>query len=605
MDDEAQDDARRDTPGGPPGDDTAMPAAEVPHSSAARGPNWERRLAEARAEREQVLSRRVAAGGPAEPLIARRPFGGEGGGADLPSVAAPVPDPLVGRPKPWETGAGAPREMAGGPAGAPTPPPAQPATAEVAARPVPAPQAAPPITDPPPAPAAGARSRIASGGLVAAGILLGLAAGLAGGLAIDRFADPNAAEAGAPRTASSGAASPVPPSAPGGTDAEADDRPSVPGGEGEDAGDDEGDGADDGAGYRPGGSGAPARDAGTGLASIVPDAPQPRAAAAPAAMRVEPKAVPDAALPAGPERRLEAAGGLRMAAPLSGPAAADREPVLAVRFAEISPRLFFGDADRAAAAPASPLDAEQAPVMPLQAAAFARPSALAAMGPFDAADAAPWVLTRAPGMPRRTAMPLAPVTVAFDPAGDVADLRLRADPGTRGAGRPAEIAGNSETDPAPLAEASAAPRPVPGLVPGAGPALGPSPEPASGPAPTSAVAAAAPMAVSAPALFTPEAEAPPGADAPPPGTSATGQADIRLSGGSAADRERIAAEGIAFAAAPDDPFPFVRREVRFFHPGDEALAAALAARLEAELRDFSSFRPAPPEGRIEIRLPGE
>lgn len=44
-------------------------------------------------------------------------------------------------------------------------------------------------------------------------------------------------------------------------------------------------------------------------------------------------------------------------------------------------------------------------------------------------------------------------------------------------------------------------------------------------------------------------------------------------------------------------------EVRYFHPEDRAVAEAAADRLGSGLRDYSTFRPRPPRGRIELLLP--
>ncbi|SPH23323.1 hypothetical protein DEA8626_02387 [Defluviimonas aquaemixtae] len=51
-------------------------------------------------------------------------------------------------------------------------------------------------------------------------------------------------------------------------------------------------------------------------------------------------------------------------------------------------------------------------------------------------------------------------------------------------------------------------------------------------------------------------------------------------------------------------FSISKSNVRFFHPGDAELARALADRIGASARDFTSYEPAPPTGTIEIWLSG-
>ena len=104
------------------------------------------------------------------------------------------------------------------------------------------------------------------------------------------------------------------------------------------------------------------------------------------------------------------------------------------------------------------------------------------------------------------------------------------------------------------------------------------------------------------------AAAPSADPAPPEGRAATprlpsSQAVAYLVGGSAAERDRLSEGGLLVEVGADAAFPSPRREVRFFHASDAALAEQVARDLDAEVRDFSSFRPAPPEGRIEVRLP--
>lgn len=569
------------------GEDGAMPE---------RGAAWQRRLAEARKAREEVLAARVAEGRDAQPLIARRPFDADG--RVLPVLAdrprtSPAQDPLMLRPKPWEAGApgrdpapdpdaplhrpSAPREAKEGPSARGAVPAA--ATGSVA-------------------PAGSARAlrqgavwarlpeRLTSAGGIAAAVVLGLLMGLAGGLALDRYAAPNVAAAGtAGEAAATGGAreaeaGPVTVSAPAPAPGTA-------------------------AGGRPGGAPAPVAPS---------DAPQPRTPPAPqdpgsSAAPPEGPSLPGAELRPGP------APAGAPAPELAAPAGPDPVAVVATRTSELSPRLFFGDGDRTAAEPVPPEAERVVEALPSLAAAFVPPAVPSPVGPFDAADAAPWPVMRPAPAPGATAAPGGPsgdLSLA-GPGGDrpaASTSPARADEPGRAA-----FAEAAPVETSPYVELRAAPQPVllqpvrgqaPGFetdadapVPGpARPVLASAPRgivaPSAGPAP-SLLASVPPPAADISA--SPAAD--PAAGIPAPG----GRSDIRLVGGSAEDRRRLASQDIAFTATVEALFPAARREVRYFHPADAALAGSLARELGADLRDFSSFRPVPPEGRIEVRLP--
>ena len=575
MDDEAQD----QDPGGFPLPDMGDGPVDVDEGRPAeRGTAWERRLAEARAAREKVLAARAAEGLPAPALVARRPFEGErpsAHAAEATPRAPPSDDPLAGRPKPWEAAAGVGVHANVG-----------------TLRPEPAPGETDPSPDrvlilrdgdvpatvpaAPPGVSPVGNLRLPAGlrstGVAVAAVLVGLGVGLVGGLSLDRFIDPNTAEAGAPAR----------------TDAR--------------AGDDGGDAA-----------GAPGGDA----ADIVPvaeaarpaDAPQPRIPVTPGSLAAL-AALPGEPTVPGAERRpgmvaAAAPSGLSTS-PLAG---ADAPPTVAVRLSELSPRLFFGDGDRAASVPSLPEPKGVAPSMPQGAAAFIRPAAPSRTDPFDAADAAPWLVTRPARVPAGAAGLRGPEgdlssDVLPGPAAPGADSRLASAP------RPDEFAGASSADPVPAVDFAAVPQPVllqpviagpPAAAGTEGPAGGPSADVREAAAPPEL---AAPVSGYAMPAASPDPSPPARIDSPT-GRNPTGRRDVRLVGGNAADRRVLEAEGIEFAATVEAAFPAIRREVRFFHASDSLLAERIARELDAEPRDFSSFRPAPPEGRIEVLLPPE
>ena len=575
MDDEAQD---RDPMGSP------SPIAEDGIASGEpdgvrppdRGDARERRLAEARAARERVLAARAAEGLPPPALIARRPFDGDAPeGPGVRTAARTGDDPLAGRPKPWETAgpASPPPPAASAPLPVPSTSSREPARidrapAEVLVLEGAARRAAVPMalesgrgaTALPRLPAA-----LRSTGGIAAAVLVGLGVGLVGGLSLDRYVDPNTAEASAPR--------------------------------GEEGRAEEGGAAGADMTARPG----PGRPE---------DAPQPRIAPEPVSAPAV-AAMPDQppALPA--ERRSGMVAGPPSGTPMSPPAGADAAPAALVRLSELSPRLFLGDGDRAAAEPSAPEPGGGRPEMPREAAAFISPGSPSRTDAFDAADAAPWLVTRPAGVPSGTSGILGPAGDLS--VGEAASPAREAEVRRMSAALPGGYADAVIADPAPAVDLAAVPQPLLMQPVIAGP-------PASGRSDGPAEAWDAGMrgARTPQALFPPASgfALPALSPAPPPAAAlvttaiadardADTRSDIRLVGGSAADRRRLEAEGIEFAATVEAAFPAIRREVRFFHAGDSALAERIARELGAEARDFSSFRPAPPEGRIEVRLPQE
>ena len=227
-------------------------------------------------------------------------------------------------------------------------------------------------------------------------------------------------------------------------------------------------------------------------------------------------------------------------------------------------------------------------------------------GPFDAADAGPRAVPQVARRPVRAEDPLPPVrTPVFAPSRGGRATMPGGETAQEAAAPPVLLAAAAASDAGP---AGAAPLPVAEALT-ASPGIGAPPAPAADPVASSwALPAAAITFAAAPAL---ELAAPPDAQplAPEPAAARFGLPEGRpapaavLVGGAAEDRARLEARGVALLPGPEAAFPTLRREVRFFHAGDAALAAIVAGDLGAELRDFSSFRPAPPEGRIEVRLP--
>lgn len=150
---------------------------------------------------------------------------------------------------------------------------------------------------------------------------------------------------------------------------------------------------------------------------------------------------------------------------------------------------------------------------------------------------------------------------------------------------------------------------LPGVTAAAGPGAAPRPDmqPEHGAVTllATAVASDAPAAVQAdppppaqsPAAPVPAAPVPVGpviVNAP----ESIGEADL------AGLVKGLGAAGFALAEPHRVDIPISESNVRFFHPEDAAAAQAVASRLGARLRDFTSFSPSPPAGTIEVWLAG-
>ena len=68
--------------------------------------------------------------------------------------------------------------------------------------------------------------------------------------------------------------------------------------------------------------------------------------------------------------------------------------------------------------------------------------------------------------------------------------------------------------------------------------------------------------------------------------------------------ENVTRDGHELVRVRDVDFNINERNVRYFHDEDRASAARMAARYDAELRDFTWFRPKPVEGTAELWLSG-
>ncbi len=95
---------------------------------------------------------------------------------------------------------------------------------------------------------------------------------------------------------------------------------------------------------------------------------------------------------------------------------------------------------------------------------------------------------------------------------------------------------------------------------------------------------------------------------PAPPLAAFQQVPVQLlsgpSTGVAELAERLRKAGIEEVASRDVDLRPATTTVRFYREADRPLAAALAARLEAELQDLSSYRPAPSSPGVEVWLAG-
>ncbi len=79
------------------------------------------------------------------------------------------------------------------------------------------------------------------------------------------------------------------------------------------------------------------------------------------------------------------------------------------------------------------------------------------------------------------------------------------------------------------------------------------------------------------------------------------RADRKVADDLAAD---VARAGHELVRVKDVEFSINERNLRYFHEDDRASAARMAARYDAELRDFTWFRPRPTEGTAELWLSG-
>ncbi|MGI1663555.1 hypothetical protein ACRDNQ_15045 [Palleronia sp. KMU-117] len=190
---------------------------------------------------------------------------------------------------------------------------------------------------------------------------------------------------------------------------------------------------------------------------------------------------------------------------------------------------------------------------------------------------------------------------------------------------PAAFAGLPEGDAAPelapLTLALPAPRPL---------ALSPVAAPIAEAAPALSVDAPAPLPTAAPALVDearpeetqPEAVASSAAPDGPADTPAAAPAAVpppradavlvhilvprdAAPGGADAVLERIGATGYLSRDPAQVGVTIRQTQVRFYHPEDAAAAALIADAVGGPARDFTGFRPQPPEGTVEVWLKGE
>lgn len=245
------------------------------------------------------------------------------------------------------------------------------------------------------------------------------------------------------------------------------------------------------------------------------------------------------------------------------------------------------------------------------------PVAVAPAPPPPAISALPPVIwTKASPGPTSVSPAVTPVIPAFAarPAGAAPAPRLDAvsTPSLNLATRPWPPAGTEPTTlatpvptvavdtPAPLppvAVATAAPRPAPAN-PNPAPLAAADPAPERMAQPTPAPTAPPPLAAVAPAASIPAA--------------APGRRSVAVHAPSSVSDTALAAAVATVGAADSvDAWPVRVRmpigatHVRYFHASDRAAAAAIAATVGGELRDFTSFSPPPSPGRLELWLAGD
>ena len=217
--------------------------------------------------------------------------------------------------------------------------------------------------------------------------------------------------------------------------------------------------------------------------------------------------------------------------------------------------------------------------------------------------------------PGKAPAALGPVVVAPLPPPLLDSVALPPEPDLRGPGGvewrgPEPVARSSVPTLAPtVSEVDGLP--VFGEAPNRLPTTGSDPADVTAPEPTGAVSAPPRPAT----LQDDPAEAPP----PPAARPATDQETVveanplRVTILAPARVDRALADTIASGVQNDGhelvrvrdvDFSISERNVRYFHDADRAAAARMAERYDAELRDFTWFRPAPVEGTAELWLAG-
>lgn len=121
------------------------------------------------------------------------------------------------------------------------------------------------------------------------------------------------------------------------------------------------------------------------------------------------------------------------------------------------------------------------------------------------------------------------------------------------------------------------------------------------------------MPESAPLTFTPGDTPPAAPDLPLPASRAAPTTELTLilhapaslsDGEVGSVEDRLLAGGFGDAMLRPTDITISQSNVRYFSPEDAAAAKAVAAALNADLRDFTSFSPRPPAGTLEIWLAG-
>ena len=271
-----------------------------------------------------------------------------------------------------------------------------------------------------------------------------------------------------------------------------------------------------------------------------------------------------------------------------------------------SPILAASSRPAAAIAPPQATPASAAPPVPAPPSAAVVAAAASPPSPVQAArDTGPTV----PPAPSPSAVGRPPPVAATPPplvAASAPDAVPGADGPDAAPARPATTAPPTFATAAPDAAATASLVPAAARVAGTGPTTRAAPEPDVGPAevaPPVETTRIARLRPEPPAAADPDAAPAAAAAAAPSSADGPSFAGLEIVlKGAAAGAGRLEASGATVTVEPTILRP-ARATVRVFHAADADAARRLAQAFGATVEDLTSFRPRPPEGRVELLLP--